>query len=377
MSQEKATSAPSAKGLEGVIALESSICDIDGVKGELIYRGYDIRDLAKNCTFEEVCYLLWNGKLPDEVQLEHLNRSLTAERILPPMIKDVLAMTPEDASPMAALRTAVSALGLFDGEAEDMSPEANYRKSVRLTAQIPTILAHFDRVRNGLEPIPPLRDGSISSNFLYMLHGDEPGEAAEKTFDMCLVLHAEHGLNASTFAGRVIGATLSDIYSSITGAIGGLKGPLHGGANIEVMEMLMEIDRTGADPKAWVLDKLQKKERIMGHGHRVYKTLDPRAAILRDMLAKLSKESGNTKWFDMSMIISETVLKEKGLHANVDFFSASVYGTLNIPSDLFTPIFGMSRISGWTAHLMEQWKDNRLIRPTAAYTGPRHLKTGR
>jgi citrate synthase len=237
MSQEKPSSTTSAKGLEGVIALESSICDIDGLKGELIYRGYDIRDLAQNCTFEEVSYLLWNEHLPDQVQLEHLNRSLTAARILPPMVKDVLAMTPEDASPMAALRTAVSALALFDGEAEDMSAEANYRKSVKLTAQIPTILAHFDRSRNGLEPLHPLLDGSISSNFLYMLHGEVPGEAAEKTFDMCLVLHAEHGLNASTFAARVIGATLSDIYSAITGAIGGLKGPLHGGANIAVMEM--------------------------------------------------------------------------------------------------------------------------------------------
>ena len=366
-----------AKGLEGVIALETAICDIDGAKGTLIYGGYDIQDLAAHCTFEEVTYLLWNGHLPDRIQLDHLNRSLTAERSIPPMVKDLIAMTPEDANPMALLRTAVSALALFDGEAEDMSPEANYRKSIRLTAQIPTILAYFDRRRNSQDPIPQLRDGSISSNFLYMLHGEEPGEAAEKTFDACLVLHAEHGLNASTFAGRVIGATLSDIYSAITGALGGLKGPLHGGANIKVMEMLLEIDRTGADPKQWVLDKLNNKERIMGFGHRVYKTLDPRAAILRDMLAKLSSERGSSKWFDMSMIISETVVGEKGLHPNVDFFSASVYGTLDIPSDLFTPIFGMSRISGWTAHLMEQWKDNRLIRPRAAYVGPRNLKTGR
>jgi citrate synthase len=377
MSADKSTPPASTKGLEGVIALETGICDIDGVKGTLIYSGYDIQDLAKNCTFEEVTYLLWNGRLPDSVQLDHLNRALTAERILPPMIRDVLAMTPEDANPMAVLRTAVSALALFDGEADDASSESNYRKAVRLTAQIPTILAHFDRKRNGMEAVHPLRDGSISSNFLYMLHGEEPGDAAEKTFDACLVLHAEHGLNASTFAARVIGATLSDMYSSVTGAIGGLKGPLHGGANIKVMEMLEEIDRSGADPKAWVLEKLNNKERIMGFGHRVYKTLDPRAAILRDMLAKLSSERGSSKWFDMSMTISETVVKEKGLHPNVDFFSASVYGTLDIPSDLFTPIFAMSRISGWTAHLMEQWKDNRLIRPRAAYVGPRNLKTGR
>lgn len=377
MSQESNSAPATAKGLEGVIALETAICDIDGVKGTLIYGGYDIQDLAKNCTFEEVTYLLWNGVLPDAVQLAHLHRSLTAERILPPMVKEILEMTPEDADPMAVLRTGVSALALFDGEADDPSTEANYRKAVRLTAQIPTILAHFDRRRNGLDPVPPLTDSSISHNFLTMLHGKEPGDAAEKTFDACLVLHAEHGLNASTFAGRVIGATLSDMYSAITGAIGGLKGPLHGGANIEVMKMLAQIDQEGADPKAWVLNKLQNKERIMGFGHRVYKTLDPRAAILQEMLAKLSSERGNTKWYDMSMVISETVLKEKGLHANVDFFSASVYGTLEIPSDLFTPIFGMSRISGWTAHLMEQWHDNRLIRPRAAYIGPRGLKTGR
>jgi len=377
MKQDKTNLPQTAKGLEGVIALETAICDIDGAKGTLIYGGYDIQDLAANCSFEEVAFLLWNGHLPDSIQLEHLESSLTAERNIPPMIKDVMAMIPEDANPMAALRTGVSALALFDSEADDMSTEANYRKAIRLTAQIPTIIAQFERRRNGLEPIPPLRDGSIASNFLYMLSGVEPGTAAETTFDACLVLHAEHGLNASTFAGRVIGATLSDMYSAITGAIGALKGPLHGGANIKVMDMLMEIDRTGADPKKWVLDKLNNKERIMGFGHRVYKTLDPRAAILRDMLSGLSRESGTSKWFEMSLTIAETVIKEKGLHPNVDFFSASVYGTLNIPSDLFTPIFGMSRITGWTAHLLEQWADNRLIRPRAGYVGPKNLKTGR
>jgi len=376
-SSSKSVQSTSPKGLEGVIALYTEICDIDGQKGELIYRGYDIDDLAHHCSFEETAYLLWNGALPTAQELDRLKRMLVSERILPPMVQEVLAMTPEDANPMAVLRTAVSALSLFDSEADEMSAQTNYKKAIRLTARIPTILAAFDRRRRGLEPIPPLRDGSTAQNFLYMLHGEMPGEASERTFDACLVLHAEHGLNASTFTGRVIGATLSDIYSSISGAIGALKGPLHGGANLKVMEMLTEIDRAGADPREWVLEKLNNKERIMGFGHRVYKTLDPRAAILREMTHALSLERGSTKWYDMSIAIMEVVEKEKGLYPNVDFFSASVYGTLDIPMDLFTPIFALSRITGWTAHLMEQWSDNRLIRPRAAYSGTKGLKTGR
>lgn len=371
------SSASQGRGLEGVIALDTSICDIDGQKGTLVYCGYDIGDLARNTSFEEVAYLLWNSELPDRQQLDHLNRALVSERILPPMVHDVLAMTPEDANPMAVLVTAVSALALFDGEVDDATHAANYRKSIRLTARIPTILAAFDRRRNGRTPLHPLRERSTAANFLYMLHGEEPGEAAERTFDACLVLHAEHGLNASTFAARVISATLTDIYSAVAGAIGALKGPLHGGANIKVMDMLAEIDRSGADPREWVLEKLRRKERIMGFGHRVYKTTDPRAAILREMVDELSAERGSRKWFEMSMVIMETVEKEKGLYPNVDFFSASVYGTLDIPTDLFTPIFALSRITGWTAHLLEQWKDNRLIRPRAAYVGAKGRKTGR
>ena len=371
--QNKLTS--SSRGLEGVIALDTAICDIDGTAGKLVYSGYDIQDLARNTSFEEVAYLLWNGELPELHQLEHLNRSLDTERVLPPMVKEVLAMTPENANPMAALRTAVSALALFDREADDPSPDANYRKAVRLTARIPTILTYFDRKRSGLEPQHPLRDRSTAANFLYMLHGEEPSEAAEKAFDACLVLHAEHGLNASTFAGRVIGATLSDMYSAISGAIGALKGPLHGGANIAVMEMLSEIDRSGANPKQWVRDKLARKERIMGFGHRVYKTIDPRATILKEMMDRMSASDGERKWYDMSLEIKEVVEKEKGLYPNVDFFSASVYGTLNISMDLFTPIFAMARITGWTAHLLEQWKENRLIRPRAAYAGPADRST--
>lgn len=364
-------SAPTtARGLEGVTALDTRICYIDGVKGELVYAGYDIAELTSHCTFEEVAYLLWNGELPDAGELRKLERELCAERALPPMVHELLAMTPEDANPMAVLRSAVSLLALFDAEADDMSREANYRKSIRMTARIPTILAAFDRRRNGLDPVPPLTDGSTSRNFLYMMSGELPGEAAEKTFDACLILHAEHGLNASTFAGRVIGATLSDIYSAITGAIGALKGPLHGGANIKVMDMLSEIAATGAEPAAYVRGKLERKERIMGFGHRVYKTVDPRATILKEMVDSLSTERGDRTWYDMSVAIMDTMSSEKGLYPNVDFFSASVYGTLGIPTDLFTPIFALARITGWTAHLLEQWEDNRLIRPRAAYTGP-------
>jgi len=362
-----------ARGLEGVVALDSALCDIDGQKGELIYAGYDIRDLALETTFEEVAYLLWHGRLPNAGELSLLNEQLCAERMLPPMVMDLLVQTPEDANPMASLRTAVSMLALFDGEADDMSPEANLRKSIRLTARIPTIIAALDRVRKGKQPVAPRQKGSIAAEFLYMLNDEEPGEAAERTFDACLVLHAEHGLNASTFAGRVIGATLSDIYSAVTGAIGGLKGPLHGGANIEVMKMLLDIDREGSDPTEYIRERLKNKQRIMGFGHRVYKTLDPRAAILREMVEAVSEERGSRKWYDMSVAIMETMEKEKGLYPNVDFFSASVYYMLGIDTDLFTPIFAMSRITGWTAHLLEQWKDNRLIRPRAEYTGPRGL----
>lgn len=363
-----------ARGLEGVVALDSELSFIDGQKGELIYHGYDIQDLAEHTSFEEVAYLLWNGALPNQRQLAELNQQLQAERELPPMVVDLLRMTPEDANPMAALRTAVSALALFDGEADHMSPEANYRKSIRLTARIPSIIATFDRLRKGLEPVSPLKKGSTAFDFLYMLNGEEPGQAAERTFDVCLVLHAEHGLNASTFTGRVIGATLSDIYSASAGAIGALKGPLHGGANIKVMEMLLELDQTGKAPEDFIREKLAKKERVMGFGHRVYKVLDPRAAILREMVEELSEERGTQKWYQYSTKIMETMVGDKNIYPNVDFFSASVYYMLGIDPDLFTPIFVLSRISGWTAHLLEQWKANRLIRPRAEYVGPRDLK---
>jgi len=364
-----------AKGLEGVIALETELSFIDGEEGLLLYRGYDIDDLARNATFEEVAYLLWHGALPNQAQLDDLNRQLREARPVPADLIDHLRHhTPKDANPMAALRTALSMLALYDDEAEDMSAEANLRKSIRLTAKLPTLVAAFDRIRKGHEPVAPRAEGSTAFDFLYMLNGEEPGPEAEKIMDAALVLHAEHGLNASTFAARVVGATLSDIYSAITGAMGALKGPLHGGANIEVMGMLLEIDERGEDPRAYVERKLANKEKVMGIGHRVYKALDPRATILRDMLEGLSEEKGERKWLEMSDAIRLYMKEQKGLEANVDFYSASVYYLLGIERDLYTPIFAISRMTGWTAHLLEQWADNRLIRPRAGYTGPHDLK---
>ena len=360
-----------ARGLEGVIALESELSFIDGQKGELIYRGYDINDLADGASFEEVVYLLANGSLPTQDELEGLQRELRSERALPAPVLDILRNSPDDAHPMAVLRTAVSALGLYDDEADVMDEVANRRKAVRILAQIPTIIASFDRLRKGKEPIAPLDHGSMAHNFLYMLNGEEPGKAAERTFDVCLVLHADHGLNASTFTSRVIGSTLSDMYSAVAGAIGALKGKLHGGANREVMRMLLDIDEQGADPAEYVKQRLAEGERVMGFGHRVYKTMDPRAAILRDMVKDLSEEAGEMKWYEYSMAILETMQSEKGIDPNVDFFSASTYYQLGLDPDLFTPIFALSRSAGWTSHLLEQWADNRLIRPRAQYVGER------
>ncbi len=360
-----------AKGLEGVIALESELSYIDGDKGELIYRGYDINDLAENTTFEEVVYLLRHGELPTQNELDDFTTHLRSERALPEPVLDLLRDTPDDAHPMAVLRTAVSALGLYDEEADTMEEAANHRKADRILAQIPTIIAAFDRLRKGQDPVSPLDHGSMAHNFLYMLNDEEPGEAAENTFDVCLVLHADHGLNASTFTSRVIGSTLSDMYSAISGAIGALKGPLHGGANQEVMRMLLDIDEKGADPAEYVRGRLAEGERIMGFGHRVYNTMDPRAAILRDMVKELSEEAGDRKWYEYTAQIHETMEEETGIDPNVDFFSGSTYYQLGLDPDLFTTIFALSRTAGWTAHLLEQWADNRLIRPRAQYVGAR------
>jgi len=363
-----------ARGLEGVIALESELSSIDGQKGELIYRGYDINDLAEGASFEEVVYLLWNGELPTEDELEALRSELQSERSLPAPVVDFLRNVPDDAHPMAVLQTTVSALGLYDQEANVMEEAANRRKAVRILAQIPSLIATFDRLRKGLDPVAPLEEGSMARNFLYMLNDEDPGEAAERIFDVCLVLHADHGLNASTFTSRVVGSTLSDMYSAVPSAIGALKGPLHGGANREVMRMLLDIDEKGADPADYVRKRLEEGDRIMGFGHRVYKTMDPRAAILRDMVKELSEEEGDMKWYEYSMAVLETMKEETGIDPNVDFFSASTYYQLGLDPDLFTPIFALSRTAGWTAHLLEQWADNRLIRPRAEYVG-KHDRT--
>ena len=362
-----------AKGLEGVVALESGLSLVDGQAGELVYRGYGIHDLAENTTYEEVAYLLWNGKLPNQSELAELTAQLQDERSVPEPVLDLLRSTPTDANPSAVLRTAVSQLGLFDPEAEDASPEANYRKSIRLTAKMPTILAAFDRIRKGLEPVSPTGEGSAAREFLYMLNNEEPGEMAVKTFDLCLVLHADHGLNASTFTARVVGSTLSDLYSAITAAIGALKGPLHGGANIEVMRALLEIRERDQDAAEYIREKLARRERVMGFGHRVYKTMDPRATSLRKMLTRLSDEQDDHYWLETAVRMMDTMKAEKGLDPNVDFFSAPVYYMLGISLDLYTPIFAVSRVSGWTAHMLEQWTANRLIRPRAAYVGGRGL----
>jgi len=356
------------KGLEGVVASASSICYLDGIQGKLAYRGIDVRELAEKATFEEVAYLLWYDALPKKHELESLTAKMAEQRPLPPQILDIIAALPKIASPMNVLRTAVSALAMYDPELEDPSPEANQRKAIRLTSKFFTIVAAFHRIRNGKEPVPPEPSLSTAANFLYMLNGTHPDSLSTKAFDMCLVLHAEHELNASTFAARVTAATLADMYGAVVAAIAALDGPLHGGANEQVMEMLKRI---GSVDKAeqYVMEALARKERIMGFGHRVYRTEDPRAAFLRQMSKQLAEHTGDTKWYEMSVVIEKVAHREKHLHPNVDFYSASVYHYLGIPSDLFTPIFACSRVTGWTAHIMEQYADNRLIRPRAQYVG--------
>jgi citrate synthase len=358
------------KGLEGIIATKSSICWIDGEAGVLSYRGIDIHDLAEHSNFEETTYLLWFGRLPTAAELAQFTKELAAARTLNWRIYDFLRMVPHDATPMEVLRTAVSLLSLYDPDEKDSGHEANVRKGYRITAQIAMIVAIFDRIRKGrsiLDPDPKL---SHSANFLYMLNGVKPLPEATRALDVALILQADHELNASTFAARVIASTLSDIHSAITGAIGALKGPLHGGANAETMKLLIAIDESGADPVEYVRDLLAKKVKISGFGHRVYVTEDPRATHLRRMSEDLGKAAGKTKWFDMSRKIELFIKQEKKLNANVDFYSASTYTTLGIDIDLFTPIFAVSRIAGWTAHVIEQLDDNRLIRPRADYVGP-------
>ena len=362
--------ASGGKGLEGIVAANSGICWIDGERGILSYRGIDIHDLAEYSTFEEATYLLWNGVLPNELALREFQTQLSLARGLDFRIVDMLRSIPASASPMEVLRTAVSALSFYDADEKDSSHDANVRKCFHLTAQMAMIVAIYDRLRKGLEIVPPDRSLNHAANFLWMLNGVKPSETAVKTMDMALVLHAEHELNASTFAARVIAATLSDVHSAVTGAIGALKGPLHGGANEGVMRMLYDIDKSGEDPVEYVKGMLAARQKISGFGHRVYKTEDPRATHLRKMSKQLGEDAGQTKWYKMSRAIELYINADKKLNANVDFYSASTYATLGIDVDLYTPIFALSRIAGWTAHIIEQLDDNRLIRPRAEYIGP-------
>jgi len=358
------------KGLEGVIAAVSSICFIDGDRGILAYRGIDIHELADNSTFEETCYLLWFGKLPNRAELREFTRALADERKLDPAIINLLRQAPRHALLMDVLRTAVSALSFYDPEENVNTPEANLHKSLRLTSQIAMIVAAYDRIRKGRSVVEPDRSLSHAGNFLLMLNGEPPSKTAERALDIALILHADHELNASTFAARVTAATLSDMHSAITSGIGALKGPLHGGANEAVFRILAEIAKAGADPVEHIKGLLAQKKKIPGFGHRVYHTEDPRATHLRQMSRELGQSSGQAKWWEYSSKIEQFMKSEKKLNANVDFYSASTYYTLGIDLDLFTPIFAVSRISGWTAHVMEQLSDNRLIRPRADYVGP-------
>ncbi|MDY0408651.1 citrate synthase [Virgibacillus soli] len=360
------------KGLEGIVATQSAISSI--IDDQLTYVGYRIDDLAEHATFEEVIYLLWNQKLPNKEQLETLQKEISENMALPEgVVNHLHSYDLSSVHPMAALRSAVSVLGLYDDEADVMTDEANYRKAIRLQARIATAVAAFARIRDGKDPIGPKDGLGYAANFLYMLNGVEPKDIEVEAFNKALVLHADHELNASTFTARVCVATLSDMYSGVTAAIGALKGPLHGGANEQVMKMLTEIgEEENAIP--YVKTALERKEKIMGMGHRVYRSGDPRAKHLQKMSKQLTELIGEPKWYNMSVKIEEYIKKEKGLPANVDFYSASVYHSLGIKHDLFTPIFAVSRVSGWIAHILEQYANNRLIRPRAEYTGPQTQK---
>ncbi len=364
------------KGLEGVLVAESSLSYIGGDAGELVYRGYTIDDLARNASFEEVLYLLWHGELPTTSELAEFESAMAEERHLADGVHRLVRELAEaDEEPMAALRTIVSNFSAYDpdADAEPTDRAANSRKGRRITAKIPTALAAFARIRDGDDPIDPCDDLDHASNFLYMLNGEEPDEVLAETFDMALVLHADHGLNASTFSATVTASTLSDLHASVTSAIGTLSGSLHGGANQDVMEALLELDESGKDPVEWARDRLESGDRVPGFGHRVYSVKDPRARILSEESEALGEAAGTPHWHDYSIAIEEYLIEEKGLAPNVDFYSSSTYYQMGIPVDIYTPIFAMSRVGGWIAHVLEQYEDNRLIRPRARYVGPRDL----
>ena len=374
--KESAAGSAVATGLRGVVAASSSIGDVNGEKGELIYQGINIHDLATKSTFEEVVFLLWNGRLPKRTELDELKRDLAAAYALPwqivELIKGMYARVPANDQPMDALRTVVSALAMFDEESRDLSREATIRVATRLTARFPTIVAAMDRARKDLDPVNPNPNLNIATNFLYMLKGEMPDEFDAHVMDVALILQADHELNASTFTARVVAGTLADMYSAVIAALGALSGPLHGGANTAVMKMLLEIgslDRV----ESFVKEALANKRKIMGWGHAVYRTDDPRATHLRQLSKEMGERKGDTKWYDMTAKVEEVMKREKGLLPNVDAYSASTYYMMGIPLDLYTPTFAISRISGWTAHILEQYANNKLIRPRAEYVGPRNV----
>ena len=359
------------KGLEGVVATSSAICYLDGARGVLAYAGYDIHDLAKHATFEEICFLLWHRRLPNRMELGDLQSELASARTLSePMLRLIRLLPPGNA--MDSLRTLASALSHFSVESEDVSPGASYRAAVRLTAQLSSVVAAYGRVSLGQNPVEPDPALGHAANFLLMLNGERPNAISTRAFDVSLILHADHELNASTFAARVTAATLSDLHSAVVTGIGTLKGPLHGGANVEVMKMLMAIGEDADDQRVdqFIRDMLARKVKVPGFGHRVYKTEDPRATHLRQMSREVGERTGRTRWFELSQRIESLMKNEKQIDANVDFYSASTYALLGIPMDLFTPIFAVSRVAGWTAHVLEQYNNNRLIRPRAEYIGP-------
>ncbi len=357
------------RGLEGVVAAETRLCDLDGANGRLAYRGYEIGDLARQATFEEVAALLWHGELPGRAALDALRDEMAAARPIPGELVQAFRLMPKATDPMRALQAAVAVLGMHDPDAGDNSRAANLRKAVRLTSQVATAVCAHHRVRSGLEPVPPARDLGHAANFLYMLTGRRPSPAAEKAFDASLTLYAEHEMNASTFTTRVITSTQSDMHSAVAGGVGALKGPLHGGAGEAVMRTLMEIGEP-ARVDRFADEALAARRRLMGFGHRVYRAGDPRAAILRGLAEEACRQSGQFQWYEMAVRLHERVNRAKGLIPNVDFYSAPLFYSLGIPVDLFTPVIAAGRIAGWTANIMEQHDDNRLIRPRADYRGP-------
>lgn len=371
---ESSATGPSAgAGLRGVVAAKSTMSKVNGEEGILIYQGYDIHDLAEHSTFEETIYLLWNGRLPKSNELEGLKADLRANYAIPSEILVFMRHFPHDADPMDVLRTCVSTLSFYDKEGRNTDIESAKSAAVKLTAAFPTIVAAWERIRNGHEPVPPDPTVDIAENFLYMMRGEKPDPSEARMLDVCLILHADHGLNASTFTARVIAGTLADMYGAITGGIAALAGPLHGGANTAVMKALKEIG-TVENVEPWLEDMLANKRKVMGVGHAVYKTEDPRATWLRKFSEQMGGVTGETKWFEISKKLENLVKEKKGLNPNVDFYSASTYFMMGIPSDLFTPIFAISRISGWTGHVLEQYIENKLIRPRVEYVGAMDLK---